>query len=54
MYPENLAKMVVLTEEQREVLLKAGYHNEDLLYPFKYVDGDEFSDHFSYTRFDKK
>jgi len=52
MYPENLPKMVILTPKQKEILNQAGYN--DLLYPFKYVSGDEFSDHFPYTRPDKK
>jgi len=53
LYPENLPKMVVLTDEQLAALSKAGFHKEDLLYPYKYVSGDEFSDHFPYTRVDK-
>jgi len=50
MYAENLPLMTILTDEQKEVLFDAGFNDDDLLYPFKYVSGDEFSDHFPYTR----
>lgn len=52
MYPGNHANMYVLEEKHLDALHQAGF--EDLIRPYRYVTGDEFSDHFPYTRFDKK
>jgi len=50
MYPYNLPLMVVLTDEQKKILADAGITEKELVHPFKYVSGDEFSDHFPYSR----
>ena len=51
LYPDNLAQMYFLTDEQVQCLEDAGHL--DLVKPFDYISGDEFSDHFPYTRPDK-
>jgi hypothetical protein len=48
MYPGQHAKMVILTDEQYEVLAANG--QDELNYPYGYVGGDEFSDHFPNSR----
>lgn len=47
MHPEDFARMFYLTEEQEDLIVKAGQSPER---PFDYISKDEFSENFPYTR----
>jgi len=47
MHPEDFARMFYLTLEQEDMIVMSGQNPER---PFDYINKDEFSENFPYTR----